>query len=275
MNRTINGKSLEQVRRELAAPCNVSDFGGKKYISFRTVEQRMREVLGWNFSFEIIPGETFREVHGGVMSIAMVGKITIYDDDGRVVTSFSWAGGEDQAQQKRDDEDDGSDPRFFNLRNTVDMATQDVFRRTALRMGCCSDTETELRSNSGSSNGGRNSARSNRGDREFTPDTNAPGIAESTVFHLVIDPKTFTKKEYGKGDYFWIAKGDAINDNGKEVLESNLDIKFFKSWYRENEGRMNQFVNFDRRFVVNARSKDGITTFHGTRQLVFDEEVRA
>ena len=103
-NRTINGKTLDQIKKELVAPFPayaVEKLDGKfTYIRGAYVRARLSKVLGWNYSIKIIEQEviTLKEPlkskgqpvpHG---SAVVTVEITILDDNGDIIRTVHGIG---------------------------------------------------------------------------------------------------------------------------------------------------------------------------------------
>lgn len=95
----INGLSLKEVKERLSAPFPASAFGtleiGKRsveYLDIDVIEERLNDVVGvFNWSFNVEPAQVI-EISSR-KAICLVGRLSIYDDDGRLVCEKSSCGG--------------------------------------------------------------------------------------------------------------------------------------------------------------------------------------
>lgn len=88
MSRTINGKEINKVMEELKAPFTkyAVDFNGRANIPYEVIRNRANEVLGLNYSDDI---EVQLHEIEGEFSVRVTCKITIYDDEGKMVAARS------------------------------------------------------------------------------------------------------------------------------------------------------------------------------------------
>lgn len=149
--RTINGKKLEDVFKELQAEFPARDIRRhnatqKLYITASKMKERLDTVLGdWNWDF--IPTsepQLWKLGPDAYESCVLSGKLIIYDDD-RVPIVRGAVGGADLIYPK-------GERRPTSVANAVDSAHQDVFKRCCRRFGI---GKVNQNSNTGSDNEGR------------------------------------------------------------------------------------------------------------------------
>lgn len=101
MERTINGEPLKEVLEELKKPLDLvgKDYEGNFYLPKDLVDEKLDEILGLNYDFEII-GEPKLIIEGSKKFFVGAGKMTIKDDDGRIV-AVRTAGGSSQVIFKK------------------------------------------------------------------------------------------------------------------------------------------------------------------------------
>jgi len=139
MARTINGKSFDEIIKELSAPFDVSDFQKNIfdffYLPVEKYQQRLDEVVGiLNYDFVTTKPQTC--IIGTVPHISLCGTITLRDDDGNPVCSKSACGGAPVILKSKDNE-------AAAYKNDLETATQDVFKRCCKKLGIA---EAQLKS---------------------------------------------------------------------------------------------------------------------------------
>lgn len=102
MSRTINGKSFETVLQELKEPFEYVwlDYNQHKYIPTTEIEKRLEDVLGLNWTFELIDKPEFVRIQEAnskaeTIKIVCTGCISIFDDNGNLVAKRTQGGGAD------------------------------------------------------------------------------------------------------------------------------------------------------------------------------------
>lgn len=132
--RTINGKNLDDILKELQADFPRKDIRThgatqKLYIPVEKIKERLDTVLGignWDF-VPISKPELWKLGPDSYESCVLTGKLVLYDDN-RVPIERSAGGGADIIYPK-------GDTRPTSVANAVDSAVQDVFKRCARRFG--------------------------------------------------------------------------------------------------------------------------------------------
>lgn len=132
--RTINGKKLDDVFRELQADFPKRDIKKHKstqkwYVPVEKIKERLDAVLGvdnWCFVPTSSP-ELWKLGPESYESCVMTGKLVFYDDD-RVPIERCAGGGSDIIYPK-------GEKRPTSVANAVDTAYQDVFKRCCRRFG--------------------------------------------------------------------------------------------------------------------------------------------
>lgn len=92
--RTINGKPLQQVIKELGEVVDVygTNYQGHAYLPKDIVDERLDEILGLNYSFELTEKPHLIEM-GSKKYFICCGIMTIYDDNGDFVAKREAGGG--------------------------------------------------------------------------------------------------------------------------------------------------------------------------------------
>lgn len=153
MASTINGKSRAQIQEELCALFDESDFEQhsftkRHYLPASVIINRLDKVLGLNYSFE--PKELNLWENGSKQNVALIGVITIYDDDGRFVCSRGCGGGHvvicsNSANESENAKKDTNVEETLlsqstlkepvNVANDIEAATKDALKRAAKMFG--------------------------------------------------------------------------------------------------------------------------------------------
>ena len=141
-NRMVNGKTLEQLDKELRAcfppDCIKKDNGADyPYIPAEYFHERMDRVVGpWNYDFTITDTRWFT-IEEAVTVVNCIGTLSIKDDDGNVIVSKS-AGGTDTINRNKTG-------KIVKPANDVKDAVQDAFKACCRMFGVGDVQLRELR----------------------------------------------------------------------------------------------------------------------------------
>jgi len=125
--KTINGKKIEEVFRELARDfpkedVKLHDVTQKPYVPVEKIRNRLDEVVGiWNWSFKVSEPQLWK--NGTVESCVVSGTMIIYDDERGEIEKGA-AGGATIIYPSESE-------RPTSVANAVDSATKDVLKRCA------------------------------------------------------------------------------------------------------------------------------------------------
>lgn len=171
--RTINGKSVKQILEELKEPFPGDAFKEhpytkRSYIPVYLVKRRLDDVLGLNYDFTT--GDLQLWKNGSQQNIALIGAITIRDDEGKIVSVRGMGGGSTIIYPNKDDSagsksaesssasqkeaENVSEPTGpettkkaapANVSNDIASASMDVLKRSAKLFGVGDDQLREMR----------------------------------------------------------------------------------------------------------------------------------
>lgn len=138
VQRTINGKPLQEVLKELTKPFKTDDFMlnpfGYYYLPVEKFRKRIDEVVGI-FNYDFTTSEPKITIVGTRPHISLMGSITIRDDNGNPVTTKSTCGGAMVTMVNETNE-------AASLKNDLNSAAIDVFKRCCKSLGMA---ETQLK----------------------------------------------------------------------------------------------------------------------------------
>lgn len=173
MSRMINGKTVADVIKELAAPFSEKLFktnpAGFPYLPYEVFRERMDQVVGiFNYDFTI--SQTEWVVVGDKMHISCIGTLTIRDDEGNVVTVKSENGDADVICKK--------DGAVVKSGNDAKTASHDAFKSCCRMLGV---GDYQLRDKrKGGKNNNDSSTSSNAGNRQQSAQSNNGNVAAAS-----------------------------------------------------------------------------------------------
>jgi hypothetical protein len=145
-DRTINGKSLGNIIKELSNPFKPDDFKanlyGYNYLPVEKFRQRMDEVVGI-LNYDFITSEPQVSIIGSRPHISLSGSITIRDDNGNIVTTKAACGGTQVIMSNKENE-------AVLFKNDLESAAADVFKRCCKSLGMAEAQLKQLRGSKGS-----------------------------------------------------------------------------------------------------------------------------
>lgn len=133
--KTVNGKSIEELQKLLAADFLEEDFKRLKegiyYLPVEKYEQRLREVCGGPLRYSMIYSECALHNVLGKYTFSVNCKITIYADDGSVLVEKAANGGANLVIL-----DSGTDTaRPANMKSDIASAQSDAFKQVCNDLG--------------------------------------------------------------------------------------------------------------------------------------------
>lgn len=139
MNKTINGKTVQQVIEELTAPFLETDKDRRAnsyvFVNVQRYRDRLDSVIGM-FNYSVETKESFFNEYGIFKTV----EISIYYDDGTLAVKKDGDGGDHFVFQK------DSEIRVpMNLGNTNESAESDAFKRACKKLGIGVDVYHENR----------------------------------------------------------------------------------------------------------------------------------
>lgn len=207
-NVTINGKNPEKVfealRKEFPPEAIDQDYQGFLYVKMSAVEDRLNEVLGFNYSNEILQSKV--ETVAGVSYFLFDCKIIIRDDSGKTLCERSSAGGT-QVRIATKGENKGLP---VDAAEDYKSAVQTAIKKAARSLGVgayLSDIESQ-------------------GKRKNSSSNNTTSIPETLNFKVLSKPNTLSKS----------VKVSVVNTEGGEQGELVL-------WNREANTMDSKVVN--------------------------------
>lgn len=208
MERKINGKTLKEVQKELQADFSPNELlinrYGFHYLPEEKIRERLDQAVGiFNYDYEISSPQIV--LVGTRPHIALSGCLSIKDDDGNVVTKKSACGGT-QIIMINDSGEAAS------LKNDLDSAASDVFKRCCKKLGI---GEKQLRQLRGSNN---------QKDSNFSKETH-----ELSLFKI-----KFKEKFSALGKNGYAAKVEHEGAEYKLVIWSNA-VPLIEKHYPINE----------------------------------------
>lgn len=162
MNRTINGKELCTIMEELSASFAEDQFkvnpAGFNYLPFEVYLERLDNVVGnLNYDFEISQ-TTWVQIEDKY-HISTVGKITLRDDLGEVVTVKSATGDADVIMKKTGE--------VVKPGNDAKTAAHDAFKGCCRMLGVGDEQLRDKRKNRNGSSSGSSGGSSQKGTEEI------------------------------------------------------------------------------------------------------------
>lgn len=144
--RTINGKSPEDIIKELTIPFKPDDFKvnryGFHYLPVDKYRERLNEVVGV-LNYDFVTSEPKVTTVGTRPHIPLSGSITIRDDAGNIVSVKAACGGTQVIMTNIDNE-------AVLFKNDCDSAAEDVFKRCCKSIGMAEAQIKQLRGTKGS-----------------------------------------------------------------------------------------------------------------------------
>lgn len=242
--RTINGRTVEEIRSLLKAPLPkeavaIRDYDGVAYIKADAILERLDEVLGFNYTVDFPVNEA--AMSGKTLTYKCKCVVELYDDEDRLVTSRAMWGGSDvifanekmvSADGKKVDVKDArgqSIPLDYtdSTANTLTAAATDALKKLAFRYFGIGKSDLEKLEESGYDEVKVIASRSYN-DNIFGELTDATGNShkfvcfKSTMAQLKLTPDTFKV-----GSILEVKMSDSTDNKGNpqkkinKVLTSN------------------------------------------------------
>lgn len=233
----INGKTFSQVLAELSTPFDESLFkdnpAGFSYLPFEVYLERMDTVIGvFNYDFEITHTD-WVDV-GEKKHISTVGKVTIRDDDGRVVSVKSATGDADVICKKV--ENPGDKPQAVKPGNDAKTAAHDAFKGCCRMLGVGDEQLRDKRKGNGNKGGTKSSNSASRPSGSSS--NNANGTEE--VVRVVVGGafKSLQGKGY-KAPAVIKETGEKVSlilwNDGIEAVKKYMPLADFLEKYKDKE----------------------------------------
>jgi stress-induced morphogen len=232
-NRTINGKNFNEILKELQKPFEKEWFNYEKnsYIPSEHVEQRLDDVLGLNYSFEIVSEPELLQFAGKkqtknkqivdtlIQAYVSIGVISIYDDQGVLVSKRS-CGGKKNIITINDLEDTIKD-----IGNDFKSCITDAFKKCAKAFGVGRYLDIKYNKNQGKNISGDNKP-DNRGTNNQSQ-SNDSTANDSTTSEIKLRLKSKAKSDK-KGLTF-----DVVDGKGRQGTLTVLKFKCREHIFRD------------------------------------------